>query len=147
MPEEIKSVLANQKIVKEQIASITNDRITATLRKNAVQEITQRLEVLLPEDWDMLVERSLMFGKPALALVKCQDRVRTFIEQAKIEPIVAQNKYIDGGLIHGIIAHKYLHVHIADQLYLLDKAQARSLNQALVNDLGVNLEQAGVIKF
>jgi len=146
MPEERKSVLVNPRI-DEKIATIANERIVLEGRKTALLDITQRLDNLHPEDFTVLAERSMMFGKPAPVLVKCRERVRAYIEELKIKPFLAQAKFGDGGFIHGIVAREYLHVHLDDSLYILDRAQAKALDQMLINEFNSGLSKAGVIQF
>jgi len=149
MPEETKNILANQRITaQETIASLANERKVVIARKNAMQEILKNLEVLVSEDWAELTERALMIGKPALALVKCRDRIQAYVEQLQIKPIEqAQIKPVDRGLIHGVIANEFTHVHLDNKLYIFDKAQAKALDQVLLKEFNVSLTQAGVVPF
>jgi len=140
MPEETKSVLANQKVLNDQISSLTNKRASAETRKIAMQEVLQKLEIFTEDDWAELAERAFIFGRLAPELARYRDVIANYVIKAKI-PV------IDSGYFPGIPNPNLTHVHIDRKVYALDAAHAKALDQMVVNDFNFSLKNAGVIKF
>ena len=135
MPEETKTDLANQ-------------RVTAEVRKKAVDEIIQRLELINSNDLAYILERVFIIGKPAhefLKYPKIRDRIQSFVVENKIRHIAqveGNSQWHNGGRFAD-----FAHVHLDNKTYLLNDMQFVALDQTLVKEFKVSLKNANEVKF
>lgn len=126
---------------------IDNQRDTVAVRKKAVQEILQRLELITSDDWAEITDRVFAFGKPLPPYVKCLDTVKGFIEKNKIRPIDQVKLLRERWWLNGGMFVELKHVHINDNIYILNDAQLESLDQELIRGFKISLKKAGEVKF
>jgi hypothetical protein len=134
MPDETKTILTDRKV-------------TAAVSKKAEEEILQRIELLDQNSWNRIIEKYFYFGKPALEYIKYQDKIKLFIEANKIRPLESVKPIKERVWPHGGMFVEFRHVHIDNNIYLLNDVQFNALDKEMIKEFKISLKNAGEVKF
>ncbi|MDR2719404.1 MAG: hypothetical protein LBC03_01185 [Nitrososphaerota archaeon] len=121
-----------------------SDVKNVTIRKKAVQEILNQIELITEEDFAEIVERATYTGQFNASLVKQYDSLKNLVVSKKLEVIAKLEKVKPGviGFPIGIPAPDIMHLRFDNQVFAVNSIQMRLLEK----EIGVKLQAANTIR-